>query len=171
MGYYRNLILRILILGVVFFIPLNLFYLIFLKPTLFLSGIFWISKGIEFGKDYLVYNDNMLSFIPACIATSAYYLLFALVMLVRKMKWIDRLKVMIVGFLFIFIGNVIRINILIYYFINNNVDMFQTIHFLMWNIVSTVYVILVWLFLVYRFKIHGIPLIDDIRFLWKRIKA
>ncbi|MDD5177875.1 MAG: pacearchaeosortase [Candidatus Nanoarchaeia archaeon] len=171
MRYYRDLAIRVAILLVVFLIPLNLFYFIFLKPTLLFSGIFWLDKGVMFGNDFLMHNNEALVFIPACIATSAYYLLFALVFLVKKMEWIKRIKVLISGFLFIFVGNIIRINILIYYYLNKNINMFENLHFLMWNVISTIYVILVWLFLVYRFKIRGVPLIDDIRFLWKKIKT
>ncbi|MDD5331379.1 MAG: pacearchaeosortase [Candidatus Nanoarchaeia archaeon] len=170
MRYYKDLILRICLVLVILLIPFNLFYFIFLKPTLLLSGVFWISKGIVIGSDYLVYNNTILSFIPACIATSAYFLLFILVMLTR-MKWVKRLKIFISGCLFIFIGNIIRITVLLYYFLNNNINMFENLHFLIWNVLSTVYVFLVWVFLVYRFKVKSIPLIDDIKYLINKIKA
>ena len=85
------------------------------------------------------------------------YLLLALLVLLTNIDFKKSIKLFLIGSLFILTANVLRLNILIYVLINYGITLFNTLHLFFWKVLSTIYVILVWIFLVYKFKIKEIP--------------
>ena len=162
MRYAYRLIIRMFIAFLLFLLPFNIFYIIFLKLTLWLSYLALIGYKPDVFINSLMINGVLLVFTSACIATSAYYLFTLLVILVKDLKFIDRLRILGLGFLFILLGNVARIVILIVLYLNNSINWFENLHLIFWKFISGAYVALVWIFLSWRFKLEMIPAYSDL---------
>ena len=111
-----------------------------------------------------------LTFIPACAAISAYTLLWILILLTREISLKTGLLMALYGSLLIFAANILRIELLIYALLGVGKNLFDTLHLFIWTVVSSVYVVGVWLFLTWRFKVKGIPLWSDIQYARKKVK-
>ena len=74
----------------------------------------------------------------------------------------------LVGSFLILVANIIRIDILAYLLVKNNVNLFLTLHMLTWKLLSGIYVAFVWIFLVKKYDVKGIPLISDFKYLKKK---
>ena len=109
-----------------------------------------------------IINNIKLNFIPACIASGAYLLLMILT-LTTELEFKKALKVIAQGFLLILIANLIRITLLILLLINNYSNLFETLHMLIWKLLSTVFVVLLWIFLTKVNKINNIPIYTDFK--------
>ncbi|MEK6952555.1 MAG: pacearchaeosortase [Nanoarchaeota archaeon] len=107
-----------------------------------------------------IINDIKLNFIPACIASGAYLLLIILT-LTTEMSFKKATKIIAQGFLIILIANLIRIDLLIILLVNNYSDLFNTLHLLIWKFISTIFVVLLWIFLTKINKINNIPIYSD----------
>ena len=116
-----------------------------------------------------IIQNNKLNFISACTAASA-YLLLVLLTLTTKMELKKSVKVFLLGILLIFIANIIRIDVLIITLIEFGSKAFETIHLLFWKILSSIYVVLVWIFLTKIFKIEKIPIYSDSKEIYKLYK-
>ena len=108
-----------------------------------------------------------IELIPACIAASAYYLLFILNLSTPAIQFKNRPKILLISFLSLFILNIVRILILLTV---NKTTYFQPLHELFWYAISTIFVIAIWLFVVKKYKIKQIPVYDDVLYLYKLIK-
>jgi exosortase/archaeosortase family protein len=164
---FKEIIIRyslILILGLSNF---WIFYLIFSPLTIYLTyfftGLFFktalLSNSIIIGKYSIV-------FIDACIAGSAYYLLFILNFSILNLDINKRCKLLFLTFISFFILNVLRIFFLIVcliYFPNS----FDFSHKLFWYLGSTIFVILIWFFYYKKFRIKEIPFYSDLKFIYK----
>ncbi len=170
MKYPQKLITRLIIAILLLIIPINIFYLLLLKPTLYLSALPFLKLLPVITKDSIIINNTILFFNQACIATSAYYLLAILILLTKNINLKKSVILFISGSILIFIANIIRIDILIYFFLENQINLFQTLHFLFWKIVSSIYVVIIWIFLTKKLKIKTIPIISDIRYLLSKTK-
>ncbi len=169
MKYEKELIIRVLIALAIFLIPYNIFYTFFLNLTLYLSYFFLLFKyNPIIDGNLIIINNQALRFIPACIATSAYYLLALLVLSTKDIKPRKRLFMFIIGSSLILVTNVIRIDVLIYTFLEFGKNLFNLIHLFFWTIISSVYVVIVWLFLTGVFKIKTIPIYSDFIYLYKK---
>ncbi len=113
----------------------------------------------------LIIQSYSFNIITACTALIAFILLSELILLTRNINFKIRIKLFFIGFLLIFLMNILRIIILILVYINFGQDDFNTIHLIYWHIISTVFVAVVWIFLVEYYKIKSIPLWDDINLL------
>lgn len=167
MKYVKELSVRIAIAVLLFVIPFNVFYILFSKitlwgslPVLYLLGYSAQTKGYT-----LFLNGRGLEFIPACVATSAYYLLALLVLLTKDVKLKCRLFLFLSGCFLIFLMNVIRIDILLYLLVELGENWFEKFHIFFWHFVSSVYVAAVWILLAYKFKVKSVPVYSDFRFL------
>ncbi len=168
MDYYKNLVIRIALVLILFLIPVNLFYLIFLKPTLWLSFLTLNSYNPSLGFDSLVIGNEILKFVPACIATSAYALLAILVLFTKDIDFKKMLKIFVFGSLIIFIANIIRIDLLIILLLESGVDWFNRLHLVIWKFFSTIFVVLLWIYLIKKFKVKTIPIYSDLMYLIKK---
>jgi exosortase/archaeosortase family protein len=165
-NYLVDLIIRLLAL---IFVSLNfgVFYFVFTPITVYLSyfltKIFYDSVliGNTIGIGSVGFN-----FIEACIAGAAYYLLFILIMGIKEIKWLDRLKVFVVGALLILGMNLIRVLVLIMLNVELGKNYFDAVHLVFWNFLSGVFIALVWIFLVKKYKLGEIPYFEDIKYLY-----
>ncbi len=133
------------------YILLKLFY----NPTL-------LSQSIKI--DYYTLN-----FVPACVAVSAYILLAFLVLSTSSLEWKRRVKLFIFGSLLILILNLIRIIVLIILLIEYGTNYFEAVHLIFWQILASVYVAAVWIFLIKHYKIKSVPVVSDFRMLRKHL--
>lgn len=170
MRYVKELVTRILIAVLLLIIPINVFYFLFSKITLLASLPFLYLLGYSINvKGYILFLDGQsLEFIPACVATSAYYLLTLLVLLTKDVKIKTRFYLFLSGSLLIFLMNVIRIDILLYILLKFGENWFERFHIFFWHFVSSIYVAAVWIFLAYKFKLKSIPVYSDFKFLLKK---
>lgn len=173
MEYKYRLILRLLTAIILLSIPFNIFYWLLLQPTLYFSYLPLTVKynNIQIGYDYLMININLLRFTMACIATSAYYLFVILLLLTKDIKFRNLLKIAFSGILLILLLNIIRIDILIFIFLEYGINWFNSLHLLFWKFLSSIAVVLIWIFLCHKFKIKNIPVYSDFKFLMKEIKS
>jgi len=166
MKYYHNLLIRILLC----FIPLSIFYFIFTPLTIY--GIYLLLltyKPVLLGINLFI-DQYTFVFVKACIAGSAYYLLWLLALLTKDIKLMTRIKMILAGFSLIYIGNLLRVFILILIALNYNIAWFDLVHMFVWNFIISVYVAFVWIFLVSHYKIDSIPIFSDLKYLYKSIK-
>lgn len=167
MKYVKELLVRIVIAVLLLVIPVNVFYLLLSKVTLFgsLSIFYLLGYPIQVSGYNLSLNGQSLEFVPACVATSAYYLLTLLILLTKDVKLKGRFYIFISGSLLILLMNLIRIDILLYILVEFGKNWFENIHIIFWHFVSSIYVAAVWIFLTYKFKIKSVPVYSDFKFL------
>lgn len=110
--------------------------------------------------DLIIYNSNLIRLIPACIAGSAYYLLFILIFSTPNIKLMRRLKITLFSFGLLFLLNSLRIVFLI---IINQSAYFEYIHLFFWYVLSTIFVVGIWMLSIKIFRIKDIPLYADVR--------
>ena len=165
MKYEHSLLIRILLC----FIPLSLLTWILTPITLKLSYITLLYYNpILISADVMVINGIPFSFIEACIATSAYYLIILLVLLTKEITLKQRIKLIFIGSLLILLMNLLRIFILIFVTVNYGFYWFEIIHLAFWKFVSGIYIALVWILLVRYYKIKSVPVYDDIKYLFNK---
>ena len=164
MKYEKKLVIR-LISAFLLAISYSLLYKILIPITLYPS--FYILKLIGYNAKLsntsILINSQTLTFIPACAAASAYILLGILILLTKDIKLKTSLKMFFLGSFIILLANIIRIESLIIVLINGGKNYFETLHLLIWKVLSSIFVALVWIFLIKRYKIKSIPLISDFK--------
>jgi exosortase/archaeosortase family protein len=142
------------------------FYLIFTPLTVysvyFLLNLFYSASlsGVE-----IFVRGLKIVIIDACVAGSAYYLLFMLNLSVPKISLKTRTKMIFYSFGILFLLNVFRILLLSILVVNGSVY-FDFVHKLFWYVLSTVFVVGIWFWEVYRFNIKEIPFFSDLKFLY-----
>lgn len=144
---------------------LYLLYLLFtpltLNITYFILNIFTSPSLIN---GFIYFNESIIQIIPACVAGAAYYLLLILILSTPNLSFKKYLKLIGISFGIFFLFNVLRIIFLI---LIRNTLQFDLIHSIFWYFLSTILVILIWFFLVKRYKLNDYPIISDILFLMK----
>ena len=164
MRYIYSLLSRLALLFI--FLP-RIFYIIFFPLTIWLSYIplklLYPSSSII--ANTLTVNTQQLAFVEACISPYAYYLLLALIMLTKDMKPLTRLKMMLIGSSFILLANITRIVILAVILLNFGYNSFSLLHLTFWYVLSTAFIILLWIILTNSFSIKSIPVYSDYRYL------
>lgn len=170
MKYSNRLIIRIFLILLVAVLNLKIFYFLFSKLTFYLTYIsLFFYKPIISGSN-LIINNEILEFVPACIAGSAYFLLVLLILFTKDIKFKKRIYMFLLGSLLILVANIIRLDLLIIIFVSYSKNLFENLHMFFWKVLSSVYVALVWIFLVYKFKVKKIPVYSDILYLTKSLK-
>ena len=177
MKYTSKLVIRLsLIILVTLFYG---YYLDFLRPiTLYLSVISMNLIGyntiadLEMARFIIQTSEvyGVINLIPACIAVSAYYLLFLLVSFTKDLSLKKSLKIFFSGFLILLLANVLRIIFLTLVRIKFGKYWFDALHLGMWYFVSGIFVALTWVFLVKKFKIKEVPFYSDFKYLYKLTK-
>lgn len=168
--YVKILVVRY---GLALYLSLNVevLYSLFSGPTLNLTfAILNLFYDATLNGEVISVAGHTLRFIPACVAAAAYLLLSILILLTKDLDFWMIVKLFLAGSLLIFAMNIIRLEMLMFVLLEFGKDYFDTLHLFFWKIVASVYVALVWVFLVYRFRIKEVPLYSDLRFLVNRIK-
>lgn len=163
---YLSLFIRYLLIVLVAIPNMYIFYLIFTPLTVysvhFLLNLFYSVSlsGVEIFIEGLT-----IKIIDACVAGSAYYLLFMLNFSVPKISIKIRTKMIFYSFGILFLLNVFRIFFLSILAVNSSAY-FDFAHKLFWYVLSTVFVVGIWFWEVYYFKIKEIPFFSDLKFLY-----
>lgn len=168
MNKYQDIFLRYILIILVALPNLYLFYLIFtpltLYPLYFIFNLF-IETSLE--NNILFINGFSIEIIKACVAGSAYYLLFVLNMSIPNIKLKKRAQMILYSFLLLLFFNILRIVILSFILFSGS-SYFEVTHRFFWYFMSTVLVILIWFTEVKIFKIKDIPIYSDLSFLFKK---
>ncbi len=151
----------------------SLFYIIFTPLTILvvvnLLKLFTSNVLLLEGTSTLLINSNYINIIPACIAGSAYYLLF-LLNFSTPLSIKTRIKSIIFLFSAFFIINVLRIVVFALLFISDY-QYFDITHRWFWYIGSTIIVVIIWFINIYLFNIRKIPIYSDISSIISEIRA
>lgn len=162
-----GLLIRYILLVISAFPNLFIFYFIFtpltIYPVFFLFSLFF---DVSLSNSIISLNGcPFIELIPACIAGSAYYLLFILNLSVPNIKLSKRLVMIISSFVLLLLINIIRIFGLGLMFFSGT-KWFDITHEAFWYFGSIVLVVLIWFSEVKLFKIKDIPIYSDIKFLY-----
>ena len=170
MNYIYNLILRLITAFLIVIFGSNILFKILFLPMLYLSYFLLLPYQPMLLNNLLIIGTNQLEFISACIATSAYILLFVLILLTKDISFIKGIKVFITGFITLFFVNMFRIYILALILIKFDLRLFEALHMFFWQVFSTAFVLLLWIGLTKYFKIKTIPIYSDFKYLKEHIK-
>jgi len=166
----QELVLRYIILILVALPNLYLFYKIFTPLTIYpLYFFFQFFFQTSLSGTTLLVNNLPIEIIKACVAGSAYYLLFVLNLAIPKIKLKNRIKMIAFAFITFLIVNLIRIIVLSFMALSDS-TFFAITHQLSWYLLSIVIVVGIWFAEVKIFKIKHLPFYSDMRFLYKSIK-
>ena len=169
MNYTYKLILRVITAFLIVFSS-NLLYKLLFSPMFYLSYFLLFPYKPVILNNILLINDKKLVFISACVATSAYLLLAILILLTKDIAFKKGVKIFIIGFFTLFIVNLLRIYFLALILLEFNIGLFETLHLFFWQVFSTIFVFLLWIFLTKYFKIKTIPIYSDFKHLLKELK-
>lgn len=146
---------------------LFLFYKIFTLPTLYFS--YWILslfRETVLVNNIIIFGDSLLEIVKACVAGAAYFLLFILAMSI-PLETKKRIKLILFSFMSLFFINILRIVIMAFL---ADSFLFESLHMLIWNFFSTIFVVGVWFLSVRVFKIKEIPFYTDFMSIKSSIK-
>lgn len=157
--FFRYLFILLVGLG-----NLRVFYWIFSGPTINVTYFFLhlISPSSILFRDSILFNSVYITLSQACIAGSAYYLLFILVFSLPKMKVIKRIVLLCSLYGIFFMINVIRI-VTFANFAEGK--LFNTLHLFSWYFLSTLLIIFIWFLVLKTFKVKGVPFYSDFHFI------
>lgn len=165
---FVSILLRYLILLIISLPGVDLFYYIFLPLTKY--PVFWGLKlfyiPIMLGNSIFM-NGKIVEIVGACIGGSAYFLLLVLILSVPLGNLKKRLFILGTSFGMLFTVNAIRIYLLSIMFFEGS-SMFDVTHRVFWYFGSTIFVVFIWFFCVYFFRINGIPFFNDLKFIYDR---
>lgn len=167
---YLGIFSRYIIILLLSLSNLYIFYFIFTPLTIY--SFYYFSKiffDVSLNGNILYIGSSSIELIGACIAGSAYYLLLTLNLSTPRINIKKRILMIFSSFLILLIANVLRIFFLMILFINN-FDFFDITHKIFWYLVSTILVVLIWIFEVKIFKLKDIPFYSDLNFIFKNIK-
>lgn len=146
--------------------------LLFILTPLTLYPIYFLLQPYKplLQNTSLIINSTTITISEPCLAILAYLLLLALTILTPKISLKTRFKIFFTGSLIILITNLIRILILSLLIIHKNTNLFLTLHLFIWKFLSSIFVLLIWIFLTKHYKIKTIPIYTDVKYLIKQIK-
>ncbi len=150
---------------------LAIFSSIFTPLTVY--TVYWILKlffSTALSATTIIINGRIpIELIEACIASAAYYLLFAFNMSVPNVNIKKRLLMILSSSLSLLILNILRILILTIIYVSG-ASSFVFIHKLFWYALSTIFVLGIWFAEVKIFKIKDIPFYSDLKFLSQKLR-
>lgn len=162
------ILLRYLILlGLMFTLPLiyKILTPLTIYPSIILLKLFY---NVTINNLLVIINNKtFIQIIPACVAGSAYLLLLILNLSI-PMKLKKRIYLIFLSFFILLILNILRIFILSVLY-HHDFIFFDLTHKLFWYFLSTIFVVLIWLFIVKKYSVKEIPVYSDIRYLMKNI--
>jgi exosortase/archaeosortase family protein len=156
----------------VFLLALGNFYVFYkiLTPLTILS----VSQTIALFRDVVVVGDMIytvstrIQIVEACVAGTAFFLMFLLVFSTANINLLKRIYALIFSLLLLFLSNYLRIVFLIA--ITDNLY-FEFIHWILWHFVSVILVVGIWFFVIYLFKIDSVPIYSDVKYLMSLTRA
>ncbi len=144
----------------------KVFYLIFSTWTL--HSTYWILNlvyDVVLEGNLITFDSVTFALIPACTAATAYLLLTMLILVTRGIKLLTRIKIWIYGCLLILVFNTLRIFLLIWIYVTFGQNYFDALHLVFWHVISTVVVVLIWIGLTKKYKVKGIPIYSDFKYI------
>jgi exosortase/archaeosortase family protein len=157
--------LLIILLGL---FNLKIFYLILSPLTTYGAYIILeIFSSPSLAGNIISLNGQNFEIINACVVGAAYYLLIILFLSFQKIKLKTRVYTILTSFATLYILNITRIVFLISIAQN---QYFEQIHWIFWNITSTIFVLLIFFLTIKGYKIKEIPFVEDVKYFWKLIK-
>jgi len=144
----------------------QVFYWIFSPWTL--HSTYWILNlvyDVVLEGNLITFDSVTFALIPACTAATAYLLLTMLILVTRGIKLLTRIKIWIYGCLLILVFNTLRIFLLIWIYVTFGQNYFDALHLVFWHVISTVVVVLIWIGLTKKYKVKGIPIYSDFKYI------
>ncbi|MBT4397546.1 pacearchaeosortase [archaeon] len=144
----------------------QIFYWIFSPWTL--HSTYWILNlvyNVVLEGNLITFDSVTFALIPACTAATAYLLLTMLILVTRGIKLLTRIKIWIYGCLLILVFNTLRIFLLIWIYVTFGQNYFDALHLVFWHVISTVVVVLIWIGLTKKYKVKGIPIYSDFKYI------
>ena len=168
-GYAKQVVIRLFLLLTLAIIGFPVFDKILTPLTFYLSylTLFYANPQI-LTSTTLIINEQVLRFVSACTATGAYLLLAFLILLTKDCK--KPFLLFFKGAAIILIANLIRIHFLIILLLQGKQNYFETLHVIIWQLLSTLFVAGLWIYLTKKNNIKTIPIYDDIKTLVKNLK-
>ena len=154
------------VLAVLVGIFYQIFYWIFSPWTL--HSTYWILNlvyDVVLEGNLITFDSVTFALIPACTAATAYLLLTMLILVTRGIKLLTRIKIWIYGCLLILVFNTLRIFLLIWIYVTFGQNYFDALHLVFWHVISTVVVVLIWIGLTKKYKVKGIPIYSDFKYI------
>ena len=168
--YIRGLGLRLISALIISIFGIYAVYFLLTLPTFFASYLtLFFYRPLIFGN-FLIINSIKLEFIPACIAASAYVLFAILILLTKDIDLRKGVKMFLLGSLILFIVNILRIFVLAVALLEFDKRWFDTLHLFFWQIFSTLFVVITWVYLTKMFKVKTIPVYSDFKHLKNIVK-
>jgi exosortase/archaeosortase len=147
-----------------------LFYAIFtpltVYPVYFLLSLFYKT---QLSGTTIFIDGFSISLIKACIAGSAYYLLFVLNM-TTPLPIKKRLGSLIFSFSAFFVINLLRI-LFFSLLLLSSFSLFNLTHLIFWYFLSSIIVFMIWFANIKLFEIKAIPVYSDLKFLYSKIRS
>ncbi len=158
-----NLFLRYTTILLLSISNLYIFYKILIPLTLHTTNIIIkIFTPTTILKNTIHFNQTTIQIIQPCVAGSAFYLLLILLLSTANIKPLVRTKAIATALIAFFILNISRILLLSTI---TKLPSFETIHFIFWHIVSTIFVVATYLSTIKFYKIKSIPIYTDLKYL------
>ncbi len=130
-----------------------------IQTTNILLGLF---TQTTLRENTIYFGQTIIEIVPSCVAGSAFYLLLVLLFATADVKPKTRLNAILTAISILFILNITRILILASLTTTAN---FETIHWIFWHIVSTVFVVATYIATIKLYKIKSIPVYSDFKYL------
>ena len=131
------------------------------------SRILALFSPITLTENFLTFKGDAIEIIPACVAGAAFFLLLFLILSTAEIKPGKRSQMILFSMLTLFILNVLRIIILA---LIAKSSYFELTHWILWHIISTIFVVGIWFAMVKIYNIKSIPVYSDVRYLQSLIK-
>ena len=149
---------------------LGVFYAVF-KPLTVYSAYFILNLFYQatLSGAVLTVNSMDIEIIDACIASSAYFLLFILNFSTRKIRFDKRILVFFIDSGIFLVFNVLRIVGMSVLLIKGSI-FFETVHLIFWYAVSVLAVFLIWILTAKIFDIKEIPFVSDFLYVRKMLR-
>ena len=147
---------------------LYIFYKLLIPATTkIVAAILSISNQLVAVDNIIFMKNIMIEIAPACVAGAAFYLMFLLVFSTADIKPIKRFYIILSAALILFALNVARI---VFLTSISTLSSFAIIHWVFWHLISTIFVIGIWLLMVKLYKIKSVPIYSDMKYLVSLIK-
>jgi exosortase/archaeosortase family protein len=118
-------------------------------------------------ENVIRFGATTIQIVPACVAGAAFYLLLILLFTTADLKPKTRAYAILTATAILFTLNIARILLLTSLIYLPN---FETIHWVFWHIVSTVFVVATYIATTKLYKIKSIPVYSDFKYLTSLIK-
>lgn len=148
----------------------DLWYQLLSPLTIYVNyWFFLLYLPVSLAGNTLSINGTSFEFVQACIAVSAYLIFTALVLLTKGVTVNKRLQMLGIGFVAIFVANMLRVQVLINIYFYFGKNFFDSVHLLFWHFISAIFVFFIWVYLSKKYKIRNIPVYSDLKYLLNKI--